>query len=227
MYCTKRIGILHMPKTGGTWIKNVLASKILMTTSYRYHNLFKYRFIAIRDPESWYLSLYNFMVAGSEITSSNLIYREVNGLLKCFGEVPSLELFTNILCGNITSDFQNNLNKHRDELSSIVTEDMEGSDLLNYYVFLVKWMDSGKSLYQFYYDILVPCATHVGQTNSLKEDLINILDIANELTPKLLATINSYAPINISKKMKKSFLDEQTILIKDTHKKILECHTFV
>jgi hypothetical protein len=70
MIVTDNALYLHMPKTGGNWVREVLKSITIEDFGHRLPSNDFYRpnvYLFVRNPWQWYNSLYHYLIYGSEI----------------------------------------------------------------------------------------------------------------------------------------------------------------
>ena len=220
---TKNAIYLHVPKTGGSWRNQILKP---IEVEYKEHGWLKSRpdkpvFAFVRNPWDWHRSMYKFETNGSE---SHLAQTGMSAILKGLPKNYDFDDYVTALCAP-TSAFKTlalSIAKINVKINNLPTDYYEP-------VFFEKWLTSTKGHYQFIYDIAVEFATEVGRYENMKEDFINMLKSAGDLTDKIHDTIETTAPMNISKSTAdRSLVYSQTTadLIYKSCKEIIDNHGY-
>lgn len=218
MIRTENACYLHMPKNGGTWLREVLAP---VTLSYSGHDIpnnlpNKNVFSIVRNPWHWYVSWYNFLVHGSDRWAPSLS----NPAFKPFNKLPSFEEIIVMLC-NPSKEYKKStylysrlkLMTNHDDLISKNTIDI-GS----------RWIDSDLSFYQFRMNTFLERSTRIGKLENIKEDLITTTIEYGDYTKEVAFLIEKHPRVNYSNEVDyRSYYNTETAeLVYDTHRPIID-----
>jgi hypothetical protein len=172
-----------MPKTGGTWVRHVLHPIAVEEYDHAYPdkpsaNVFAF----VRNPWAWHVSTYNSIVYGSDTTPADL----ADPVLLAHGSRPSFAEFVETQT-NPSDAFKRKvlmalrINKASD--SSIKIAEL--------------WIDSNLGWYQLMCNEFLRYATRIGRTETLHEDLKQMLLVANDMKPQVFARMSD-PKINVS-----------------------------
>jgi len=205
MIVTNNAVFLHIPKTGGTWVKEVLNSYQL---DFNEHSLDipdshrnKPVFVFVRNPWAWHVSFYNYMksVPYENVNSPRTSPQLISLIWKhVFHSSATFEEFVHAYSNPPTDEFKKKMNSlkrlHAIYLGAEHTDtthlDMGGLSL-------TKW-NASNGIYQSVIDEYTDLATQVGKTESIRVDLKSMLASVNELTVDLDQKIDILAPANAS-----------------------------
>lgn len=196
---------LHIPKTAGMWTRNVLEP---ITLDYEEHGIPPVGFTHpnvyafVRNPWSWYHSMYTFLSRGSEVfDKTQLKFVPVLDLLE---QPKSFTQFLSSLCTPNKLFKQRILQYYRllfrDELqqkNNLVNldkqleEDPEGR-------ILIEWLDRDTSYYEQVASNYLRFATFVGKYENLREDLTTMLEMSGDMTPAIRERIVNAEPFNVT-----------------------------
>lgn len=207
----------HLPKTGGTWARFVLKNLINKTTGsvYDIHTVYGKTESStiigfVRNPWSWYVSLYNFNK-----------WRLLSSSMHAFNSYGPE--FWYLHPGSIRR-----LPKFEDFIRVYAAPHIHTNISLNFES-MPRWADAKTPLLETLYgDYIVPC-DHVGKTENLRCDLKTILLTLDTLTPDLEERINTSKTQNTAKKptdYRTLYTDETAELVFNTHQRIITTHDY-
>jgi hypothetical protein len=202
MIVTNHSVFLHNPKTGGTWLKHILDPLII---NYVEHHVpdkpFNHvnTFTFVRNPWSWYVSLYLFLRNGSEHYEASKQLKPP--IIQALDGDKSFEDF--IKCSTVPATaFKNKVfSIYRIfELANLKTQSYDEVQVLSKPegVILREWLDGNKSYYNVICDVYTRYAHTIGKYETLKPDFIKMLKQSGELNSDLLLRIENTKPINVT-----------------------------
>lgn len=220
-YCgpaANRIIHSHLPKTGGTWVNDVLEEILIIRgcneiPSKSGHPTFGF----VRNPWAWYVSWYNFVMHGSDI------YKNIMSG-PTFKYMPDRE-FETMLRHYITPTdrFKRNI-----AIEGLAWH--QNSDWLTAWKhYTESWIGKDIAFYEHLYDLYLEPCNHIGKTESLQEDLKEILGKLGILTDELVTRIDNTKKINVGTKQvdyRTYYTDEMAQLVNDTHQRIITTHGY-
>lgn len=203
MIVTNNAVFLHVPKTGGTWVKEVLSSHQL---DFKEHSLDipathdnKPVFVFVRNPWAWHVSFYNYMksVPYENMRSPKTSPQLITLIWKhIFHSDASFEEFIYKFASSPDDEFKKKINSLK-RLRAIYLEaehidtthlDMGGLSPFKQY--------ASTGIYQSLIDEYTALATQVGKTESIRADLKSMLASVDELTSDIEKKIDILAPAN-------------------------------
>lgn len=200
MYITKNAVYLHIPKSAGTWMEQVILPAVVEqhdTNLDCLPNKYEHCFAVVRDPWSWYVSLYKFCTLGSEIEMPLW----PTSIMRAIGREVSFEEFVKILI-NPGKKFKNNLIT----INRVVfLQDYfrEGDDwslkwrLKNTFKPIAReWLNNNYNFYKHVIDLYTKHATDVGNYKTLKDDLRNFIIKVGDMTSEIEYNLKNIPPIN-------------------------------
>lgn len=178
MIVTERSVFLHVPKTGGTWMREVLTpitkethGHILLADTSK-ENIFAF----VRNPWAWYVSSYNAIILG---TSEDPV-KTNDSLVLAIGKIPTFEEFLESqMCPSPI------LKKKLHFFFKMDQHDTAFTDICE------RWIESDNSWYTIMCDAFFEKATQVGRTETLAKDLKSMLTSSKELTEELHKRIDT------------------------------------
>lgn len=174
MILTKNATYLHIPKTGGTWVRHVLNPIAIEEHDHMIPQIKPNVSISfVRNPWSWHIASYNAILYGSEDDPIN----DSDPLILALGHKPSFEEFLETQI-NPSSEFKRKLHaifKIQKSGFATVTE---------------KWLDSNKGWYQLMCDMFLEKSTNVGKIENIKIDLQTFMDTVGDLNSETLVRLN-------------------------------------
>jgi hypothetical protein len=196
---------LHIPKTAGMWTRNILQP---VTLEYEEHGIppagFSHPnvYAFVRNPWSWYYSMYTFLTKGSEVFSkSGLKFVPVLDLIE---QPKSFNQFLHSLCTPSKMFKQRILQYYRllfrDEqqqkntlvdLNRQLEEDPEGR-------ILIEWIDRDISYYEQVASNYLRYATVVGKYETLRDDLLMMLRHSGDSTIDIEQRVVNDLPFNVT-----------------------------
>ena len=169
MILTDNATYLHMPKTGGTWMRQVLKSIAVEEYDHAFPtepsaNIFTF----VRNPWAWHVSTYNSIVFGSDISEPNLS----DPVLLAYGELPTFSEF--IEMQNSPSDTYK-----RKLLMALKINKASPSSI----ILAEQWLTSDLGWYQLMCNSFTKYATIVGRTENLADNLTTMMRVAGDTVP--------------------------------------------
>ena len=205
MLITKNAAYLHVPKTGGYWVKHVLGSKIeywkqhaIPTKGY----LRPFVFSFVRNPWDWHVSLFKFTQAGSELFQFPTNF--TTPIIQCLPVTRTFDDFLNAMC-NPTEDFKRRTHafsriqlmtrlSNQHELKNFelqVTDDIAAQTML-------EWSKSNVGYYELVFKRHAEVSTRVGLYENIREELTSMTKLAGDLTPSIEKLIKDTPGINVT-----------------------------
>lgn len=192
MITTNNAVFLHIAKTAGIWVKNILEP---ITVSHKFHSIpveqpeLRNVFVFARNPWDWYVSFYQFHTNGSET------FKQQNEICPILSMLPTLSFEEFIKNANSpTVEFKKkvfNLTKLHHLNSNDELKDVDC------YIHET-WISSDKGYFQHIYDLYTKYAVMVGSLENIRYDLITMLHQCKELTPELEMNIIQTVPVNVT-----------------------------
>lgn len=186
MIITKNATYLHIPKTGGTWVRHVLRPIALEEHN---HELLtdnsKPACVFVRNPWAWYAGSYNSMMYGSEDDPAD----PVDPFIIAFGRRPTFEEFIETQVSP-TPEFKRKLllalklNKDSSNISPTICE---------------HWIESDKGWYQLMCDLFTEGVKFVGTTEDIRSHLATFMHTVGDLTPEVQHSISTMPMKNMGK----------------------------
>jgi len=217
MIVTDNALYLHMPKTGGNWVREVLKSITIEDFGHRLPSNDFYRpnvYLFVRNPWQWYNSLYHYLIYGSEIY--NPADNFIDPLIRAFGHTPSFAEFIETLC------YPTDMYKKKVSILS------KSSDLVrntSQTPFWEMWLSTNGSLYEVVSNNFIATATKIGTTENIAVDLRQMLVESGDLTPK----IDHLLITTLHKNVENCLVDYQTLytehlrsVVAETSKSLIE-----
>jgi len=223
MITTKNASYLHMPKTGGIWVKEVLTPIIISDTGhsipYKFSN--DKIFTIVRNPWAWHVSWYNYLLHGSEKWPA----LTDNPVFKPFNRIPEFKEFVEAMC-NPTVEFKKLSYNHITlKLMTTQLKNLDSTAALEVGADAgKKWIESNLSFYQHRINMFLQHATHVGKTETLRNDLCMMLEEVGDLTTKVKFLLESLPDINVSMKVdyKNYYSTELARLVEKTNQSFID-----
>jgi hypothetical protein len=187
---TKNAVYLHVPKTAGMWVADVLKP---ITLSHTLHDIptsrpqQKHVFAFVRSPWSWYASFYQFHVSGSD--KYHLSFSPVGRAMVT--DISFEEFVHNSIDPTV---------KYKQKILNYIKLDAWAHkvDAGWLHELFTTWLESNDGLYQHFCNIYCRYATKVGMFENLRSDLLDMVSEANDLTPIVLENIVSSPPLNVT-----------------------------
>ena len=217
MIVTDNALYLHMPKTGGNWVREVLKSITINDFGHRLPSNDFYRpnvYLFVRNPWQWYNSLYHYLIYGSEIY--NPADNFVDPLIRAFGHTPSFADFIETLC------YPTDLYKKK---VSILAKSSDSVRNTSQTPFWQMWLDTNGSLYNVVSSNFIATATRVGTTENIAIDLRNMLVESGDLTTEidnLLTTTQHKNVENCLVNYQNLYTDHLKNMVADTSKTLID-----
>ena len=186
MVVTGDFDVVHIPKCGGTWVREVLRPIILsMEENAIPDDSDRIRFGFIRDPFSWHHSWYHFCSKGSA-HYTNTVFDLFHAAAR---KHLSLDEFVAVLNAP-TIEYKHRLvavAHHASHLGPVERVHFRLASL---------WLDSDKSFYEHLAEVYLSNCTAVGKAESLAEDLRSMLGWAGVTDERVLARLD-LPPANV------------------------------
>lgn len=216
---TKNACYFHMPKNGGTWLREVLAPVMI---SYSGHDIPEAipktnTFSIVRNPWHWYVSWYNFLTLGSDRWPPTL----TNPAFKPFGRVPSFEEMTEEFC---KPSLAYKKAAHAYSRLKLITDGNTELISRNTIDVSTSWVESDLSFYQFRMNTFLQVSKRVGKLENIKEELIDVTTEFGDYSEEVASLIESHPCVNFSKKVDyRSYYNEKLAeLVYETHRPIID-----
>jgi hypothetical protein len=182
MIQTKNATYLHIPKTGGTWVRHVLRPIALVELHHqlpvsRSENVFAF----VRNPWAWYVCSYNASLYGSKDDPAN----PSDPLIIALGKKPTFEEF-------IWSQVAPSL-LFKKKIYALFKLRQIDNALLS---LAEQWIEQDIGWYQLMCDMFLENTTKVGTTENIKNDLKEMLLLSNELTDEIDNSLETMPPKN-------------------------------
>lgn len=197
MIITKNAVYLHVPKTAGIWMREVLKPVAIEERAHAIPDreiLKKYKHIFgfVRNPWSWYVSLYSYITKGSNIHNPTF---PVDPLFVAFGHTPTFEEFVTTLVE------PPNIYKKKlyvlAQMSDLKISSMENFNPSNKIKDMITpWMTKDIGYYELVLENFLSNATKIGQYENIKSDLLDMLIASNDITEDLKISINQTPATN-------------------------------
>lgn len=200
MYITKNAVYLHIPKTAGTWLEQVILPAVLEQHDTNLDYLpdnYTYCFAIVRDPWSWYVSLYRFCTIGAEIEMPLW----PSSITRTIGRDVSFEDFVNIL-HYPPDNFKNELiyNNRAVFLKDFFIKNNDWplkKRLKNTFRPIAReWINNNNNFYKHIINLYTQHATDIGNYNTLVKDLSNFLIKVGDMTSEIDNNLKTLPPIN-------------------------------
>jgi hypothetical protein len=233
MIVTKNAVYLHIPKTAGMWFRRVMEP---ITVSYESHgvpqgNIVRpHTYTLVRNPWSWYVSMYNFLKYGSEEFSFSNSFRPP--VLQALAD-QSFDNFVTMLC-KPTEEYKKRVFaiykiKFMEQLSSEsklnnvserMLQDPEG-------IILTEWMTNDNSYYEQIASTYTRHATRIGKYEDLTQELLSMTAECGDLDDQMRSRIIDSPPFNITSvrdSYQSYYTDQTRQLVADTTDFLNEFH---
>lgn len=200
MYITKNAVYLHVPKTAGTWMEQVILPAVLEQHDTNLDCLpqkINHCFAVVRNPWSWYVSLYKFCTIGSEMEMPLW----PTSIKNTIGKPVNFEEFLKIM---ISPDnvFKLNLIK-TNRVVFLQDYFVKGDDWMlkwrlknTFRPIAREWVNNNDNFYKHIFNLYTKHATDIGKYDNLKEDLRSFIIKVGDMTPKIEHNLQTTPPIN-------------------------------
>ena len=185
MIVTNNSIYLNTPRTGGTWIETVLAPITVAAANGEFPSqdlvqTHKNVFVFVRNPWSWYASVYNSNIAGTG--------QSMQHLFTALGYTPTFDDFVRAM--------ENPGPMYKRKLLALCNAD-GASDTSCEMTFIHDWMVGSKSLYQTVCDRYYTIATRLGRIENIIVELKNMTIVAEEQNAVVDTNIDCTVKTNI------------------------------
>lgn len=228
MIVTKNAVYLHNPKTGGTWLKHILDPILI---DYVEHHVpegpFDHinTFTFVRNPWSWYVSLYLFLRNGSEHYQASTKLKPP--IIQALSDKSFDEFIKFSTCPNLA--FKNKVFSIYKifELADIKTQSYNEVQVLSKPegVILTEWINGDKSYYNVICDVYTRYAHTIGKYETLKPDLVKMLIQSGDASEEILERVETTPPINVTTDKddyRLYYNDSTRQMVADTSKELIE-----
>lgn len=204
MIITKNAYYLHIPKTAGTWLSTVLSPistfqeiHLIPQDGFNHSNVYSF----VRNPWSWYVSLYTYLMNGTE-TGMVADYIRNPFLIGIEGSI-TFEKFLYSCCEPSRTSKFHALKNHEILLEENLKKNKclnIDQEIKNNYRTIIynKWLDNDISFYEQVASVYLKFCTKVGKYENLKNDLLIMLKESNELTEEVLSFIENRPKMNVT-----------------------------
>jgi hypothetical protein len=195
MIITDKSVFLHIPKTGGMWLRNVLEPIAVQPFNPKdtVHLIdvpkkdeHKYRFVFVRNPWAWYVSWFNYHKHGSSeewlTNSDSLLFNQFNG--------ESFEFF-----------LKNSIDRNsvfRKKMNAIFKLQEMKTKTNNTDHTAIIYNNCQSSMYNCAIEKFSVGATKIGKMETLRIDLINMLEVSGEINKEMEHRVKTIECINRS-----------------------------
>jgi hypothetical protein len=221
MILTKNSAYLHIQKTAGTWVKEVLRpiAEVYGTSHELYHPHMnkQHVFTFVRNPWAWYVSNYNDTKFGSEF------YKPYTKEIM-FGAFPKTLTLHNYIkwLNDPDPSFKRKLYVYYMARNSVTDKDNQVTQSM---IDIARtWKDVDYGWYQHVCNNFLEYATFVGKTENVRDDLISMLSRSGELTYNLKKSITDTPIINagnIQTDYRQHYTPELAKLVEDAHQPLI------
>jgi hypothetical protein len=193
---------LHIPKTGGIWVRRAIESdenaKLARAGSADADHrlsiptelLDRKVFVFVRNPWAWHVSLYNYLSEGSHLLGA-FSTREPSFEEFLFNIThPTTEFKKKML---VVDKLEMMMKLKFANKQSLVAEQISGNHT---YELFNMWQESAEGMFQLAVDVYTAKAHQVGKTETLAYDLKCMLQSVGDLTDTVANKIDALAPVN-------------------------------
>jgi hypothetical protein len=192
---------LHLPKTGGTWVSQIL-KPIVTNDNYPYFSEARFLseivspknkkvFTFVRNPWDWHKSFYLHTTSGTEITTDedthgllrNYLLIQNKNLPSNYAENPSFSEFIKAFTSNPPKSVIEKASKISNVRTLMRNQRIKDPYAGNFCFNL--WKEHEKPFYQNICNMFTKNADYVGRYENLRFDLIEILDMVGDLTAEV------------------------------------------
>jgi hypothetical protein len=187
-------------------------------------------FAVVRNPWSWYVSLYKFCTVGSEMEMPLW----PTSIMRTIGRLVDFEEFLKIMLspGN---EFKLNLIKNN---RAVFLQDyfIEDDDwvlkwrLKNTFRPIAReWVNNNDNFYKHIVNLYTKHATDIGKYDTLKEDLRNFIIKVGDMTPEIEDNLHTITPINYTPycNYRDYYTAKMEALVYESNKDIINKYKFV
>ena len=196
MITTNNAIYLHLPKTAGQWVTEVLRP---IAIAYFSHGIIvdekpNHAFVFVRDPWDWHVSLYHFLKNGSNKFEGPKLTTQ-----KLFLPTASFDDFINNFC-NPSPEFKHSLFVYFSAKAILgdMPDELPVKNALSSYAVLKEWDKNNLGYYENLAKFYLNGATYVGKYENLQQELLNMVTMSGDLTDEINKRIHLTNPINIS-----------------------------
>lgn len=208
----------HLPKTGGTWVNEVLREIVVDYRCNQIPSEPKYPTIGfVRNPWAWYVSWYNFAMYGSDI-------------MKNVVKGPTFKYLPNVEFETMLKFYVTPTHKFKRDIAIEGLAWHQLSDwMLAWHQYTKSWVNKDAPFYEHLYDLYLVNCDYIGKTESLRYDLKRILKSVGLLSAQLELNIDCSKNVNVGTKRvdyRTYYTDETAQLVADTHQRIITKHGY-
>ena len=202
MIRTNNAYFLHIPKTAGTWVRNVLQpitvghiDRWVPPDDFKHDHVYAF----VRNPWEWYFSVFNFLNHGSE-----LMLEPKKNFFRLIGNPKSFDEFVVALCdpkqevkSNLLKFYRIHFKNQLKETDNLVDFDAQlAAD--PHGIIYSKWVNNNVSFYEQIASVYLNHCTRVGKYETVRQDLIAMLSDSNELTDEIQKDIDTRSKLNVT-----------------------------
>ena len=230
MIITPNSVFLHVPKTGGNFVRELVRPMAIEESQYthavlvpphHYNNVFCF----VRNPWSWYVSVYNFYQSGS---TQYALPRVKTPILNALGPNATFDDFIRNTTFP-TLAFRTKLKNINTIIKNTTLVDLS-TDInnpagLNGDESAINFTNQETSFYYAILERYVPLCTIIGKYENLRSDLVKILTQTGEITDALVSEINKKPPVNTgyyTDDYRLYYTDETKKLVADSSKEMID-----
>lgn len=191
MLTTQNSVFLHVPKTAGVWVRDVLKP---ITQSFVMHEIPQTQpnrdhvFMFARNPWDWYVSYYQFHISGSETFDNN---PTKSAALAALSELSFSEF---IKCVNEPTDKYRKRARIFMRINHDLDHDFDTAETVIYR----SWVDSDASYFQHMYNLYSRYTTKIGTIENIQQDLVDMLYTSGDFSPELVHAVLNNGPVNVT-----------------------------
>jgi hypothetical protein len=196
MIVTENAVYLHLPKTAGTWMREVLKPIILEWHDHRVltESIDKPVFVFTRNPWAWHVSMYHFLQKGSEYYQPNN-HAIAPPVIQALPVGHSFDTFIRAITSPtdkfkkmVYSIYQMRTRLYDDRADTAIVEKQ----------ILDTWLPSNVGYCQHIYNTYTQYATRIGKNETIRDDLLSMAESVGDLTVEVRDRILNTHPINVT-----------------------------
>lgn len=213
---TKNAIYMHIPRTGGIWVQNVLSPIALKDIDHGLINesVNKPVIAFVRNPWNWHISVYEFLKNGS--VEMNFSKQIMQSLWTALGPDPSFEFFLENV-NNPSLQFRNKILRISKILnSSTIQEQQLELQLFN------AWILNDISLYQLMVNEFTKYCTYTFRAENIRNDLIHAMDLVGDLNETMYLRALEIPNTNVSIKSGVTYDDKTYAMVQESCKSVIE-----
>lgn len=220
MFITDKFAMVHIPKTAGTWVCEVLG--IFFDYKLTFHTKEKVNvptFVVVRNPWDWHVSHYEYSLKMNNSTKEYYNRFETFNLMDFTNNIEFNDYlkFYNCLDQQSKKDFWNT-DKHRRQYDT--NHKTLGYSVLN-------WLNNNKSFYETQIDYYTNGCDYIARFENVVEDVKTFLSMHNLLTDEISHALDTTPPIWVTNENGKTdyreyYNDETKLIVQNGNKNMIE-----